>query len=210
MFRRLAITGPEHATTANPFLPDGGDGDGGQGGAGGAPQTGGTPPPQQQQGGDSNNGQGASGDGGEPTDWKQHARTWEKRAKDNQAALDAAKAENDRLKAAAMTEAEKAVADAKAEGERAGRLAAAHEAVAARLEGALSHLPEQQRDALINTVSTDRFLKDGAVDRDAIKAWAEAVAPKQQQGGTPLPQGRTPAPPPPSDMNALIRRAAGL
>lgn len=216
MFRHLAITGPEHVLTANPFLPDDpGTGGGGTGGAGGAPGAGGT-------GGGTTDGGPAGGVGGQQTppqqtgsdqtDWKSHARQWETKAKADAKRAEELAAEVERLKAASMSDAEKAIEAAKAEGQKLGLAAGVGEAVAARLEAALSHLPDAQRDALIDSVSRDRFVgSDGKPDRAAIKAWAEQVAPKPdpKNGFPPLGQGQRTTPPATS-MSALIRQKAGL
>lgn len=206
MFRHLALTGPEHATTAYPFLPeDSGDGGGGATGAGTT--------------GDGNPSAGPAGDsageqqtGTQDDGWRDRARTWETRAKADKKRADDLAAEVERLRSASMSDAEKAIAAAKEEGQKLGLAAGVGEAVAARLEAALAHLPDPQRDALIDSVSRDRFVgADGKPDRAAIKAWAAQVAPKAtaRDSFPALGQGqRTPTQT--TDMNALIRRHAGF
>jgi hypothetical protein len=203
MGRRLAsITNPEHTTTPNPLLPEGNDG-GDNGGGGGAPT--GTPAPG------TDDGKPAKPDDA-GTDWKSHARTWETKAKADAARAEQLAAEVERLKTAQMSDSEKAIEAARLEGRQTGAAEAVGEAVAARLEAALSHLPETQRDALIDSVSRGRFLDtSGKPDRAAIKAWAEQVAPKPDPKQTfpALGQGQR-TPPPTTDMNALIRRQVGF
>jgi hypothetical protein len=217
MYRLLNVTGPEHALLAHPFLPDG-EGAGGDGGAGGGGGDGGA---GNTGGGNTGGGTGGS-TGGQPagntsggasgdTDWKTHARTWEDRAKQNLAEVERLKAENEKFRQQSLSEAEKALEAARAEGEKAGLAKATPLIVQSELKGALAHLPDDQRTALLDGIDPGRFVgQDGAPDSGAIKAWAEKVAPPVQQprgGGLPL-GTRTPAKT--TDMNDLIRQHAGI
>lgn len=145
----------------------------------------------------------------ESEDWKGRARTWEQRAKNDARELQRLRKQLDDARKASMSEAEKAIEDARAEGEKKGRSQASGLLVQARLEAALAHVDDEARDALIDGVNAAKFMTDdGTPDTDAIKAWAEKVAPKTRQV-VDLGQGRRTAGKP-TDMNSIIRRAAGV
>lgn len=193
---------PESRTGPSPHLPYPDEGDGG----GGTPATGtGTE-------GDGEEGKPSADAEGQPEpDWKTQSRTWEKRAKADAREADKLRAELDRLRQAQMSEAEKAIDNARAEGEKAGLVKASGLLVKARLEAALAHLDDDARDALIEGVDVKRFVGDDATpNADAIKTWAERVAPKKNsanQGFPDLGAGRRQLSPP-TDMNSLIRLQA--
>lgn len=203
---------PEQHTGGHLLLPDGDAGqagDGGQGGAGGGTGTGGA---------------GTTGQGGKEgppkggeTDWQSHARTWEQRANADRARAEAAEKRIADLERSQMTAAEKAIADAREEGRLAGLNEGVNALVEARLDAALANrIPDDEaRKALLDPLDRTRFLKDGKPDTAAITAWAERIAPKGSggaggAGGMPdLGQGRR-SEAPTTDMDALIRRAAGV
>lgn len=149
----------------------------------------------------------ATGDG-DGTDWKTHAREWEKRAKANSAELD-------KLRKAQMTDQEKAIADAEAKGrqnaaaEYGVRLAGAEFRAAAAAAGV--DLGEAS-----DLIDVSRFVKDGEVDSDAIKAAVgklAKLAPKQPAGrsGTSTPPGGKTTPPPerPRSLTQAVSRHLG-
>lgn len=108
---------------------------------------------------------------GEETDWKAEARKWETRAKENKSASD----ELAKLREQAMTDQEKAVSAA----EKNGRTAAAAE-YAVRLAGAEFRAATAAAgldlgDAT-DLIDTSRFVADGEVDTDAIKAAVKKLA----------------------------------
>jgi hypothetical protein len=142
-------------------------------------------------------------------DWKGRARTWESRAKKDALELTKIKRELEQVRQSNMSEGEKAVEKARVEGQQQGRSEAAGLLVQARLEAALAHVDDEARDALIEGVNAARFLReDGTPDTESIKTWASKVAPKSPQVPD-LGQGRRHASKP-TDMNSIIRRAAGL
>lgn len=108
---------------------------------------------------------------GEDTDWKAEARKWENRAKENKTAADDLAA----LKAANQTEQEKALTAA----EKAGRTAAAAEyaprlaATEFRAAVAAAGIDLGEASDLIDTT---KFVVDGEVDTDAIKAAVKKLA----------------------------------
>jgi hypothetical protein len=205
--RLLTSTGPEHAETAFPFLPFPDEGTGG-GGAGGDGDT----DPDDDDTDDDTGDDGGDDDGG-AKDWKAEARKWEARARADAKKAERAAQDADRLRKASMTDAERSVATAREEGERAGLAKASEALVTAHLEAALAHLDDGQREALVEGVNAARFLgDDGLPDKTAIRTWADRVAPKPTGGGQQFPnlgQGRR-APAKTTDMNELIRRAAGV
>lgn len=112
--------------------------------------------------------------------WKAQARKHEERAKANAAAAK----ERDELRRSAMTEQEQAVAaavdQARAETLRqvGGQLVAAE--VRAAAAGRSTDL-----DALVEGIDPTKFLDEsGQVDRDAVKAWVDRIAPAQQESTT--------------------------
>lgn len=142
-------------------------------------------------------------------DWKGRARTWETRAKNDARELAKVKQELEKVRHASLTDAEKAVEKARSEGEVKGRQEAAGLLVQARLEAALAHVDDEARDALIEGVNSARFLReDGTPDPDAIKTWASKIAPRSPSVPD-LGQGKRTASKP-TDMNSIIRRAAGM
>jgi hypothetical protein len=151
---------------------------------------------------------------GESTDWKSHSRSWESKAKRSEKELTALRAEMDSLRQAQMSDAEKAVAKARAEGAAEGRKAALAVAgqrlVEANVRAILAGRREDDEiQALLDSLDTARFLgDDGEPDTKALTAWADRIAPKRN-GFPDLGQGRRESAKP-TDMNSLIRRAAGV
>lgn len=191
---------PETYTGPHPFLPAPDEGDTG----GGAGETG-----EEDDGGgaDSAGSSTDTGTDGKDEDWKGRARTWESRAKADARELAKVRRELETARKAQMSESEKAIEAARAEGEKTGRSAATGLLVQARLEAALAHVDDEARDALIDGVNTARFItEDGTPDGNAIKSWAEKVAPRKATS-VDLGQGRRPASKP-TDMNSIIRAAA--
>lgn len=117
--------------------------------------------------------------------WKAQARKHEERAKANAAAAK----ELEELRRSAMTEQEQAVAkaidQARAETLRqvGGQLVAAEVRAAAAGRSA-------DVDALVEAIDPTKFLDEaGQVDRDAVKAWVDRIAPAAQQQQTTAPAG---------------------
>lgn len=138
------------------------------------------------------------------TDWKAEARKWEQRAKENKQARD----EIEKQRKAAMTEAERAVAEA----EERGRTAAAQEygkrLVRSEIRAAATEAGADLA-GVFDYLDLGRFVgEDGEPDAKAVKAFVAALPKKD----TPPPSfdggGRSTATG--SDMNSLIRKAAGL
>lgn len=105
--------------------------------------------------------------------WKEVARKNESRAKANAAAAK----ELEQVKASMMSETEKAVAEAKAaglaEGLRTGSAKIAQAEIRAAAAGRSVDV-----DALLEGVDASRFIDDdGEVNRQAITAWVDKVAP---------------------------------
>ena len=105
--------------------------------------------------------------------WKAQARKHEDRAKANAAAAK----ELEAFKKASMSETEQAIAAAREE----GRAEALKAAASGRVEDALRAAAAGRLgvDALLDGLDRSRFLTDdGEPDRDAIAAWVDRIAPK--------------------------------
>ncbi|MFB7617820.1 hypothetical protein [Kitasatospora sp. NPDC056181] len=125
------------------------------GGDGGTPPTPPAPPAAPPTAGD--------GDG---TDWKAHAREWEKRAKANAGAAE----ELEKLRKASLTEQEKAVDAARTEGRTAAAQEYGAKLAAAEFRAAVSTAGLTLGDAA-DLIDTSRFVTDtGDVDTKAIEA----------------------------------------
>lgn len=113
--------------------------------------------------------------------WKAQARKHEDRAKANAGAA----RELEQLRQQSMTDTEKAVATAKAE----GRAEAMREIAAARVEDAVRVAAAGRSvdlDALIEGLDKARFVNgEGEVDRDAIQAWVDRIAPAPEPDDDP-------------------------
>jgi hypothetical protein len=113
------------------------------------------------------------------------------------------------LRRAAMSDQERAVAEAKAAGQAEASRAAAPRLVKAEFRAAAAgQVDKQTLDAYLEDVDLTKFVTDdGEPDLKAIEARIKRLGggkPADFDGGA-----RTPAAKP-SDMNSLIRRAAGL
>lgn len=134
--------------------------------------------------------------------WKALSKKHEDRAKANAAAAK----ELETFRKASMTEQEQAVEAAREEGRR----QAMQEASAGRVEDALraAAAGRLDADALIENVDRTRFLtEDGQPDREAIAAWVDRIAPKDD--GTPkvpdLGQGTRPSQTTALNSDALVQ-----
>lgn len=148
------------------------------------------------------------------TDWQAEAERWKSQARRNE---DRAKAnasaatELNELRQRSMTEQEKAVADAAGKAKAEALVEFGQRLVAAevRAEAAGRNV---NVDALLDGLDRSRFVDaDGEVDRKAIAKFLDGIAPKGTQ--QPLDLGQGPrgngGGAGASDMNALLRRAAG-
>lgn len=123
----------------------------------------------------------------------------------------AAEKELETLRKAAMTDQEKAVAEAKAAGLADANKATAPRLVKAELRAAAAEagVPKAALDSFLDYADLTRFLDDaGQVDDKAVTA-----AVKRLGGGNGRPNfdgGARGNAAPPADMNALIRRSAGI
>jgi hypothetical protein len=130
--------------------------------------------------------------------------------------LKAAKVDLDALKASLMSEAEKAVAEAKAAGLAEGLRTGSAKIVQAEIRAAAAGRSVDV-DALLENVDTSRFIDDGGeVDRAAIAAWIERIAPTPAEPEIPafadLGQGTRGQPISPGDddaLKSLILKAVG-
>ncbi|MEU6756966.1 hypothetical protein [Streptomyces sp. NPDC046685] len=110
-------------------------------------------------------------DGDEGTDWKARAREWEKRAKENKGASD----ELAKLREQAMTDQEKAVAAAEKNGRTAAAAEYAVRLAAAEFRAATAAAGIDLGEAT-DLIDTSKFVTDGEVDTDAIKAAVKKLA----------------------------------
>jgi hypothetical protein len=130
-----------------------------------------------------------------------HSRTWEQRAKENKGAADQAKTLQEQVEELKQEQAARDERDAK----RAERLALAD----VRSGLADAGIKADDVKELLDEIDPKRLLKDGDPDEKAI---ARIVGALRKAAGRPTPdpdQGKTGSRTP-SDMNALIRRAAGV
>jgi hypothetical protein len=198
---------------ANPWmlaLSLNGDGDGGGGDGDG---DGGDGDGDAGKGGD---GKGRGGEGQQEPDWKEQARKWEARAKkDAEAArqLRTTQAELDKLRKSQMSDQEKAVAEAREAGEKQAVSKVAARLVAAEARAALAGrgLDADRLAELVEDAKDIARLRgdDGEPNVDAVKAWADRIAPAQQQKQSlDLGQGRRGNNAAPRSMNEAIRLGA--
>lgn len=151
--------------------------------------------------------------------WKQQARKHESTVKEfgkrygDYESLKERASQYDALLATTQTDQERAVTQARKEAAEAARAEAQREfggqLVAARLQSALAgRLADEQIESLLEGVDPTRFLTDaGSVDAEKVTKWADRVAPKRSAD---LGQGQRGAHGRPLDMNALIRKQAGV
>lgn len=148
-------------------------------------------------------------------DWKAEAEKWQSLARKNEERAkgnaQAAK-ELEKVRAAAMTEQEKAVAEARTVGATEAARAAAPRLVRAELRAAAADagLPKGALAGFLEYADLTRFVgDDGEVDEKAI-----AAAVKKLGGGdsrrTDFDGGARGQSAKPTDMNSLIRHAAGV
>lgn len=120
-------------------------------------------------------------------DWKEKARLWERRAKENKDAAKRATELEQKLDEAAkaqMSEQEKAVAAAREE----GRSEAMQSLASLKVENAVIKASEGRGvdvDALLEGIDPTRFVKDGEPDPTAIEAWLDRIAPKKPEDSFP-------------------------
>lgn len=141
------------------------------------------------------------------TDWKTEARKWEQRAKDNQKTAK----DLEKQARAAMTDAERALSEAEAKGRTAARSEFGSRLVRTEFDAAAGRRnPDFDIKATLDDLNLDKFVtEDGEPDLKAIKAAVERLVPAPA-GGTPSYDGGTRSTSKgPTDMNQVIRKAAG-
>lgn len=117
------------------------------------------------------------------------------------------------LQQAQMSEAEKAVSKAREESAAETRLAVMREfggrLVTERFRAALAgRVDEKRMDAVLSGINAAQFLTDdGDVNGDAVKAWADALAPPKPAS---FDGGARGGPAKTNDMSSIIRQRAGL
>lgn len=112
--------------------------------------------------------------------WKAQARKHEERAKANAAAAK----ERDELRRSAMSEQEQAVAQAVDQARADTLRQVGGQLVAAEIRAAAAGR-STDLDALVEGIDPTKFLDEsGQVDRDAVKAWVDRIAPAQQESTT--------------------------
>ena len=142
----------------------------------------------------------------EAAHWQEMARKQEVRAKSNAAAAK----ELESVRAAAMTETEKAVAEAKTTAATEAARAVAPRLVKSELRAAAADagLPKGALAGFLEYADLSRFVgDDGEVDDKAIEAAIKKLGggkPADFDGGARTPAAKG------TDMNSLIRRAAGV
>lgn len=111
-------------------------------------------------------------EGGDGTDWKAHAREWEKRAKANAKAQE----ELEKLRKANMSEQEKAVTEAEARGRTAAATEYGQRLAAAEFRAAVASAGVDLGEAA-DLIDTRQFVaEDGDVDTKAIQAAVKKLA----------------------------------
>lgn len=145
-------------------------------------------------------------------DWEAEAKKWQELARKNEVRAKgnaAAAKELERVRAAAMSETEKAVAEAKTAGAAEAARAAAPRLVRAEFRAAAAGTVDKQTlDAYLEDVDLTKFVgDDGEPDLKAIEARIKRLGGGRAadfDGGARTTAGKA------TDMNALIRRAAGV
>lgn len=119
--------------------------------------------------------------------------------------------EYERLVEASKSDLERAQETAKAANERATGML--RDVASAKVEAALSALPDEIRTTLLEDINVDKFIKDDAVDADAINALRDkyaAFATPEKPGMKPNPaQGRSASPAPTKQEQIAQAQAAG-
>ncbi len=112
----------------------------------------------------------------------QKARKWEERAKANSKAAK----ELEEFKQQSMSETEKAIDQARTEGRRQALTESGAKIVAAEIRAAAKgRMAGEQVSTLIDNVNLSRFVDDdGEVDRDALIAFVDGIAPKPTEDQT--------------------------
>lgn len=147
------------------------------------------------------------------TDWKAEAEKWKTLARkheDRAKANAGAAKELEQVRAATMTETEKAVAEAEQRGRSSALVEAGPRLARAEFRAtAAGRVDKETLDAYLEDVDLRKFLReDGEPDAKAIEARVSKLAGSPRgtdfDGGARAPGGKT------TDMNSLIRRAAGV
>ena len=119
--------------------------------------------------------------------------------------------EYERLVEASKSDLERAQETAKAANERATGML--RDVASAKVEAALSALPDEIRTTLLEDINVDKFIKDDAIDADAIGALRDkyaAFAATEKPGMKPNPaQGRSASPAPTKQEQIAQAQAAG-
>ena len=130
------------------------------------------------------------------TDWKANARTWESRARQNKADLDAATAELNTLRESTLSDAEKAVEQARQESraetirEMSGRMVRTHLVAGLTARG----LSEDDANAEVDDLDLAKFVTEsGEVDTVKVNARLQRAR-TATPGASSLGLGHTPAP----------------
>lgn len=145
-------------------------------------------------------------------DWKteyerlqQESRKWEERAKANAPAVK----ELEKLRRESMTELERVREEGKSEGRTEAARTVASRLVTAEVRAAAAGRPLDVA-ALLEGFDPTRFMTDdGEPDAKAITKWLDRIAPVGERKFPDLGQGVRGSEAP-QDMNALIRRQAGV
>jgi hypothetical protein len=141
------------------------------------------------------------------TDWKAEARKWETRAKNDQKrARDLEKQQRE-----SMTDAQRALAEAESKGRTAAVTEFGTRLVRTEFDAAAGRRnPDFDTASALEYVDLSKFVgDDGEPDTKAIKAAVERLVP-EPLGGTPSYDGGSRSTSKgPTDMNQVIRKAAG-
>lgn len=144
----------------------------------------------------------------ESPDWQAEVDKWKGLSRQHEKAERAAQNELKRLQQASMSDQEKAVVEATAKGHSDALAKVAHRLVDAEVRAAAAGRGIDA-DVLLEGLDRPRFLgDDGEPDRESIEAYLDRLAPKSTKR-LDLGQGARDGTPSNTDMNALLRRAAG-
>jgi nitric oxide reductase activation protein len=141
------------------------------------------------------------------TDWKAESRKWEQRAKDNSRTAK----ELERQQRASMSDADRAISEAEQRGRTAAATDYGKRLARAEFDSAAGRRnPDFDTASALEFVDLARFIgDDGEPDGKAIKSAVERLVPEPAKGAASFDGGarNTAAG---TDMNAIIRKAAGL